>query len=118
MAREHFNNETAKTPNIRLARVRGLLDNLGGHPEYRALQRRTVALGQGYTHQHISDEYPRELKLARTILNLFRDAKVRKLDPALIVDEDVRTLDVTVDDRLPMEVLQTAQDLSDPVNSE
>jgi hypothetical protein len=118
LAREHFDNETAKTPNICLARVRGLLDNLGGHPEYRALQRRTMALGQGYAQQRISDEYSREVRLARTIFDLFRDAKIGKLDTAFVVDEDVRTLDVTVDDRLPMEVLQSAQDLSDPVNSE
>lgn len=59
-----------------------------------------------------------EVKLARTVFDLFRDAKVGKLDTALVVDENVRTLDVTVDDRLPMEVLQAAQNLSNPVNSE
>ena len=37
LAREHFDDETSKTPNIRFARVRGLLDNLGGHPEHGAL---------------------------------------------------------------------------------
>jgi len=50
LAREHFDNEAAKTPNIRLACVRGLLDDLGGHPEHGALQRRPMVLGQGYTH--------------------------------------------------------------------
>jgi hypothetical protein len=37
LAREHLDNETAETPNICLACVRSLLDNLGGHPEYGAL---------------------------------------------------------------------------------
>lgn len=118
LAREHFDNKATKTPNIRLARVRGLLDNLRGHPEYRALQRWSVVLGQGYAHQHISDEHPRDVKRARTVFDFFRDAKVGKFDPTLVINEDVRTLDVTVDDRLPMEVLQAAQNLSNPVDSE
>jgi len=118
LAREHFDDETAKAPNIRLARVRSLHDNLGGHPVYGALQGWTVLPGQGYTHQHVSDGRPRGPRLARTVFNLFRDAKVGKLDTALIIHEDVRTLDVTMDDRLPMEVLQAAQDLSHPVNYE
>ena len=118
LACEHFDNETAKTPNIRLACVRSLLDNLGGHPEYGALQRWTAVLGQSYAHQNISDRYSREVKLARTVFDFFRDAKVGKLDTTLVVDENVRTLDVTVDDRLPMEVLQATQDLSNPVYSE
>ena len=62
LAREHFDNEASKTPNIRLARVRGLLDNLGSHPEYGALQRWSVVLGQRYAHQHISNEHPREVR--------------------------------------------------------
>lgn len=118
LAREHFDDETAKTPNIRFARVRGLLDNLGGHPEHGALQRWSMILGQGYTHQRISDEHPRKIRLARTVFDFFGDTKVGKLDAALVIDKDVRTLDITVNNRLPMEVLQTAQDLSDPVNSE
>jgi hypothetical protein len=118
LAREHLDNKTAKTPNIRLACVRSLLDNLGGHPEHGALQRWTVIFRQSYTYQHISDETIRKVMLARTVFDLFRDAKVGKLDTTLVIDEDVCTLDVTVDDRLPMEVLQAAQDLSNPVDSE
>jgi hypothetical protein len=78
-----------------------------------------MILGQGYAHTNTSVvSVPKEVISARTILDLFRDAKVGKLDTTLVIDQDVRTLDVTMDDRLPMEVLQTTQDLSNPVSSE
>lgn len=76
LAREHLDDETAKTPNICLACVRGLLDNLGGHPEYGALQSWTMILGQGYTYQHIVDEHPR--KVSKTSTHCLRPSSRRQ----------------------------------------
>lgn len=39
LAREHLDDEAADGPDVGLGAVRGLLDDLGGHPEDRALQR-------------------------------------------------------------------------------
>ena len=55
---------------------------------------------------------------ARTVLDLLRDAKVRDLDAALVVDEHVRALDVAVDDVALVQVVQAEQDLPHPVPHE
>lgn len=36
-AREHLDDQTADTPNVSFMRVSTLLDDFGGHPEYRTL---------------------------------------------------------------------------------
>ena len=54
----------------------------------------------------------------RTVFHLFGDAKVRDLDAALVVDEHVRTFDITVDDVTLMEVVEPEKDLSDPIAHE
>jgi hypothetical protein len=54
----------------------------------------------------------------RTIFQLFRDAKVGDFDATLVVYEDVRTLDVTMDDTSLVDVVQSLQDLANKVADE
>lgn len=54
----------------------------------------------------------------RTIFQLFRDAKVGDFDATLVVHEDVRTLDVTMNDASLVDVVQSLQDLANKVADE
>jgi hypothetical protein len=54
-------------------------------------------------------------KIALTIVNLLRDAEVGYLDAALVIDKDVATFDVPVDDISFVQVIETCQDLANKV---
>jgi len=99
---EHLDDQAPDAPYIGLLRVRDLLDDLGGHPIDRTLQRRTM----------------QAIPWHEIVLQFFRDAKVRNLDTALVVHQDVRSLDVAMDDASLVDVVQSFQDLADEVADE
>jgi hypothetical protein len=53
--------------------------------------------------------------LRRTIFQFFRYTKIGDLDTALIVYEDVGTLDVTMDDASLVDIVQALQNLANEV---
>ena len=57
-------------------------------------------------------------KVRRTIFQLFRDAKVGDFDATLVVNQDVRTLDVPMDDTSLVDIVQPLQDLANKVADE
>ena len=58
------------------------------------------------------------MKKTLTVLDLLRDTEVGDLDSALVVDEHVRALDVTVDDITLVKVVEPEEDLPDPIAHE
>ena len=50
-----------------------------------------------------------------TVLHLLRDTEVRDLDTALVVDKHVRALNISVDDIALVKVVETEQDLPNPI---
>ena len=106
---KHFDNEAANGPNVGFASVCRLPHHLGRHPENGALQRHALkALVSAL----------RARREKRRGFDALGDAKVGDFDATFVVDEDVGTLDVTVDDILRVEVGETGQDLSDEVGDE
>ena len=99
-AGEHLDDETADAPDVRLVGVRGLLHDLGCHPEHGALQGRPVCLiaYERYRHHVQNGGFPAPGQGSLTSTRLLGDTEVRDLDAALVVDEDVSALDVAVDD--------------------
>lgn len=95
----HLDNEAAEGPDVGLAGIRGLLDDLRGHPEHGSLQRRTVPVARCAA-QNIGR------------LHLFGDTEIGNLDPSLIVDQDVGTLDISVNDLTAVKVCETSDDLA------
>lgn len=57
-------------------------------------------------------------KQTRTAVDFFRYTKVGDLDSALVVNEDVGTLYVAMDDVALVEVVETLEDLADKVLDE
>ena len=53
-----------------------------------------------------------------TVLDLLGNTKVRDLDSTLVVDKHVSAFDVPVDDVALVEVVETEQDLADPIAHE
>lgn len=80
---EHLHNETAERPDVGLACISSLPDDFRSHPKDRALERDTlVAL----------------LTAAQCGgFDALGDTEIGNLDGALVVDENVGTLDVSVD---------------------
>lgn len=100
---EHFDNETSQRPDVGLAGVRGLFDDFGGHPEDGALEGRTIDVAAfGWVEEGGS-------------FNTLGDSEIRDLDRAFVVDENVGTLDIPVDDVFAVEVGKTVEDLANKV---
>ena len=76
-----------------------LLDDLRRHPEHRTLQRRPVCTISGQ----------------RLHVHFFGDTKVRDLDTTLIIDKDVGSLDIPMDDPSFVKVFKTLEDLTDEI---
>lgn len=90
LALQQFDHGAPDTPNVRGRRGARELDDLRGHP-----------VG-----------CPNDLGLlVRSGKSACRHAKVSKLDGAILGGQDVGALDVSVDDTLIMQILQTLQDL-------
>ena len=53
--------------------------------------------------------------IGRTIFQFFRDTEVGDFDAALVVHQDVRTLDVTMDDASLVDIVQSLQNLANKV---
>jgi hypothetical protein len=53
-----------------------------------------------------------------TVLDLFRNPEIGNLDPTLIIDQNVRTLDIPMDNVPLVQVIQSGQDLPDEVLDE
>jgi hypothetical protein len=100
---EHFDDETAQGPNVRLTSVRGLFNDLRSHPKDGTLQGGAV-LSTGVEHAAGFDA--------------FRYAKIGYFDSALIVDEHVGPFNVAVDDLAAMEIGKTRENLADKVADE
>jgi len=47
-----------------------------------------------------------------TVIDFFRNSKIRNLDASLVVDEDIGAFDITMDDISLVEIDQTRQRLS------
>lgn len=47
-----------------------------------------------------------------TIFYFLRDTEIRNLDVSLVIDEDVRSLDISMNDLSLVEVIETGEDLS------
>lgn len=103
-AGKHFDNQTAKRPDICFASVGGLLDNFGCHPEDGALERdaRACAFAGGGNKKTGG-------------FNALANAEITDLDTTVVVDEDVGALNIAMDDVLGMQVCQSRKDLSDKV---
>lgn len=100
-AGEHLDDETAYAPNVRLVGVRGLLYDLGCHPKHGALQGRPVCLVAYERYRHHATFRTGDFSCGQGSLTgarLLGDTKVRDLDAALVVDEDVSAFNVTMDD--------------------
>jgi hypothetical protein len=54
-------------------------------------------------------------RIRRTIFQFFRYAKVGDLDTTLVVHQDVRTFDVTMNDASLVDVVQSLQNLANEV---
>lgn len=88
---EKLDDSAPHAPDIRGGAGAGQLDDLGGHPVWSADDLRLLVLATGE--------------------RAGRDAKVGKLDSAVLGGEDVGALDVAVDDTLVVEVLEALKDL-------
>jgi hypothetical protein len=53
-----------------------------------------------------------------TVLDLLRDPEIGNLDATLVIDQDVRTLDIPMDNVPLVQVVQAGQDLPDKVLDE
>lgn len=54
-------------------------------------------------------------KIARTVVNLLRNAEIRYLDATLVIDKNVGAFDVSVYDISFMQITQTSQNLTNEV---
>lgn len=86
-AREHFDDQTSQAPDVGFARVRGLLDDFGSHPEDGALERGTVNMSTFGGRLEEGGGF-----------DPFRDAEVGDFDAALVVNKNIGAFDVAVDD--------------------
>lgn len=87
---QELDNSAADTPDIRSRGGTGQLNDLRGHPVRRA--------------NHLG-------LLVRPSEGTGRDTKVGELDGSIFRRQDVGALDVSVDDTLIVQILQTLQDL-------
>jgi hypothetical protein len=88
---DHFNSHDTQRPDVDLGAVLLLLDDFGSHPVGRADHGGTLRLG---------------------LSELGTEAEISNLDVSTAVEKNVVTLDITVDDALCMEMLQTTASLS------
>lgn len=91
----HLNKRCPETPNVGGPAVSRLLDDLGGHPGHRAADGPQTFLERGRAH-------------ARQLLGA---AEIRQLGHAALRDEDVRALDIPVDDALGVQIIHACHNL-------
>jgi hypothetical protein len=63
----------------------------------------------------VDDTYRQSVPQSLTRLDLFRDSEIRNLDSTLVVHEDVRTLDISMDDLALVQIVETGKDLSNKI---
>ena len=53
-----------------------------------------------------------------TVFDLFRDTEIRNLDSTFIIDENVRSFDISMDDLSLVEIFESSEDLSNEFRDE
>lgn len=104
---DHLNRHNTERPNIHLGAVLLLLHHLGRHPVWRADHGGALRLGIRELGAESKIGYYLLVKVQRNT----RRVQHTNLDIAAGVQEDIVTLDITVDNVLSMKMLQTAASL-------
>lgn len=99
-ARHHLDYQAAERPDVGFLGVRSLTHDFGCHPEHGTLKRNSWSSALMWT-------WIEKCRCLYTLTN----TKVRNLDCALVIHQDVCAFDVSVDDILGMQVIQALQDL-------
>ncbi len=89
--RNHFVNRAAQAPNVSKSIVPRLLDNFRGHPVGRAAERLCLCVV--------------------SFNDLFGATEICQLTAAIVSNEDIRRLYISVNDIVVMKILETKQDL-------
>jgi hypothetical protein len=63
----------------------------------------------------VDDTYRQSVPQSLTRLNFLRDSEIRNLDPTLVVYEDIRTLEISMDDLALVQIVEASKNLPDKV---